>query len=144
VHDAAATHDARSDRVSVLERELEELRRAHLKLRHAYNRALEELQLIRRRLFVAKAERVDTNADQLAFEHMFERVEGLRNALGAIDAANGGAPDDDENRRKKKRKPTGRRDLAKTPLPVERVELVDCPRSGCLMASQSASAMAIT
>ena len=126
MHDAATARTTTSDeRVRQLEGELAELRGAYARLRHAYDRALEDLALMRRRLFVAKAERVDTSAEQLAFDKMFEQVAGLKNALDAIDAANANAHKDDGGDKKKRRRTTGRRDLSKTPLPVERVEIVD-------------------
>lgn len=128
MHDAATARDNATDehRVQQLEGELAELRGAFARLRQAYNRALEELALARRRLFVAKAERIDTSADQLAFDKMFEQVEGLEKALSALDAANADTAGGDGNEPiKKRRNSTGRRDLAKTPLPVERVELED-------------------
>lgn len=123
MHDVATAREITpEDRVQQLEGELAELRGAYARLRRSYDRALEELALMRRRLFVAKAERVDTSADQLAFDKMFEHVVGLEKALNALDAANANTGD---GGRKKRRKPTGRRDLSKTPLPVERIEIVD-------------------
>lgn len=124
MHDAATARTTTpDDRIRQLEGELAELRGAYARLRHAYDRALEDLALMRRRLFVAKAERVDTSADQLAFDKMFEHVAGLKSALDAIDAANANTPSDAD--KKKRRRTTGRRDLSKTPLPVERVEIID-------------------
>jgi transposase len=92
-------------------------------LRLAYTKALEELQLMKRRLFVAKAERSDGLTDQLAFDTMFEKVAQLAKQLDA-------AIDDDDsgggrNDRKKDRKPSGRRDLSESDLPVVHVEIVD-------------------
>lgn len=100
-----------------------EVERDHLRL--AYQELQHELALMRRRIFAAKAERLDTA--QLELE--------LGQKLAALDAMNRGlglppAPDDDaagESRPKAggKRKPTGRRDLRDADLPEERIELVD-------------------
>jgi len=127
VHEVATARETNpDDRVSKLEAELAKLRGDYSRLHHMYTRTLEELELVRRRMFIAKAERVDTSADQLAFHGMFDQIEGLRKALEIIDAANGNNPGGKpDGRKKKKHRPTGRRDLSKTPLPVQRVEVVD-------------------
>ncbi len=92
-------------------------------LRRAYTQALEQLQLMKRRLFLAKAERADGLAGQLAFDAMFEKVEQLAKQL---DAATADAQDDDDSKKKKVRNPpSGRRDLSESDLPVERVEILD-------------------
>jgi hypothetical protein len=75
VHDRAgeAERIARLDRSTLeaellaLKTELADARSAHEQLRRAYGHALEQLQLLRRRLFVAKAERVEAVAEQLVF-----------------------------------------------------------------------------
>jgi hypothetical protein len=112
------------------------------KLRRAYQRVLEELALMRQRLFSAKGERKDTSAEQLAFEGLLAEAELLQRALAAAEQAqreaqNDGAqtepkaPDapatpeppkkDDEPRSK----PKGRRNLEESKLPVVRVEVTD-------------------
>jgi transposase len=98
------------------------------RLRLAYTRALEQLQLLRRRLFVAKAERTDTRAEQLAFDAMFVQVHALEKALqhaeqtAASDPAQGDSPKDPD---KPTRKPKGRRNLEQATLPERRVEILD-------------------
>lgn len=107
---------ALTDRAKAAETALENLRRA-------YTKALEELQLMKRRLFVAKAERPDEFKDQLAFDAMFAKVEQLAKQL---DAASGESHGDDRKKKAKKdRRPTGRRDLAESDLPVVHVEITD-------------------
>lgn len=92
-------------------------------LRRAYTKALEELQLMRRRLFLAKAERSDGVAEQLAFDSMFAQVEKLAKQL---DAATGGGDDSGEGKKARKtHTPTGRRDLSESDLPVVRIEVLD-------------------
>jgi hypothetical protein len=91
-------------------------------LHKAYRKALEELQILHRRLHLARAERADGLADQLAFDSMFAKVEQLAKQL---DAATGSAGGDGGGSNKKNQKSTGRRDLAETDLPVVRVEVLD-------------------
>jgi hypothetical protein len=51
---------------AALSAELVDARQSLARLRTAYNKALEELQLMKHRLFVAKAERRDTTQEQRA------------------------------------------------------------------------------
>jgi transposase len=96
------------------------------RLRQAYTRALEQLQLLRRRLFVAKAERADTRAEQLAFDAMFAQVHSLEKALAAAEQpTESGQADGDSRKDKPTRKPKGRRNLDQATLPEERVEILD-------------------
>lgn len=132
----ATTHSELA-RLAQLEREkaalTERLRDAEASLervRRAYTHALEQLQLLRRRVYVASAERAEVDATQLAFDAMFEQVQALSKQLDAAAAAAGDdeGGDDDEGaktRSKTRRPPPGRRDLAETDLPVIRVELTD-------------------
>jgi transposase len=121
-------------RIAQLERDLAEVRSqlqdtqgALSRLRQAYTRALEQLQLLRRRLFVAKAERVDTRAEQLAFDTMFAQVHTLEKALEAAEQNTASSDSDGGGARKDKptRKPKGRRDLDESALPERRVEILD-------------------
>lgn len=73
-----------TDRIRVLESSLaattDRLRDAELSLervRRAYQNALEQLHLLRHRIFVASAERRQDHGDQLAFDAMFEQVREL-------------------------------------------------------------------
>lgn len=121
-------------RIAQLERDLAEVRSqlqdtqgALSRLRQAYTRALEQLQLLRRRLFVAKAERVDTRAEQLAFDTMFAQVHTLEKALEAAEQNTASSESDGGGARKDKptRKPKGRRNLDESMLPERRVEILD-------------------
>jgi transposase len=97
------------------------LERDHLRLSHERLRL--ELELFKRRIFIAKAERVDTAQLELDFAA----------TLAALDQLAGTTPDqaqqDGHERRGEpkagKKKPTGRRDLSKMPLEEERVEVPD-------------------
>ncbi len=131
------TTPAEVARVAQLEREkaalTERLRDAEASLervRRAYTHALEQLQLLRRRIYVASAERAEVDAAQLAFDALFDQVQSLSKELDAAAAAAGDDEDGDDDegaksKTKRKRPPTGRRDLAETDLPVVRVELTD-------------------
>jgi transposase len=142
VHDNAAAQPLTPEqqRIAQLECDLAVLRREHAalhsqlqdtegalaRLRLAYTRALEQLQLLRRRLFVAKAERADTRAEQLAFDAMFTQVHTLEKALEAAEQQTpSGQSNGDSRKDKPTRKPKGRRNLDDAALPEERVEILD-------------------
>jgi transposase len=97
-------------------------------LRLAYRNAQQELELLRRRLFVAKAERLDTSQLELEFAHKLAALDALNLQLGISpteDAAADGTGPTPPRSRGDKRKPAGRRDLRELELPEERVELTD-------------------
>jgi transposase len=113
-------------RLAAAEQELGDARRALEGLRQAYTRALEQLALLRRRLFVAKAERVEAAGEQLAFDALFAEVKRLEEALDEAERAGPAeAPQGEAGEPKRRPGGKGRRDLAKTELPVVRVELAD-------------------
>jgi transposase len=104
---------------------------AHLRVR--YHQLLEELHLLKRRLVVAKAERLDDVAEaQLAFDKLLAETQAIEQVL---DEAGGERDNDDENdgvvKPKAERRartgapPKGRRRLAESGLPEVRVELAD-------------------
>lgn len=111
---------AERDRVAQLTSERDLLRASHERLRL-------ELELLRRRIFVAKAERVNTAQLELEFATTLaelDRLGGLAAPApggGASPAAGGGQAGTGGIRRK----PTGRRDLRNAPLEEERVEIAD-------------------
>lgn len=92
---------------------------------------LEELHLLKRRLVVAKAERLDDVADaQLAFDKLLAETEAIKKVLdaGSSDSPQPVAsppPGDKPRGRTRANSPTGRRDLSKCNLPEVRVELPD-------------------
>ncbi|WP_437912418.1 IS66 family transposase [Sorangium sp. So ce302] len=136
MHDAAAkpTPTPEQQRIAQLEAELaaakSELvgaRDALAQLRRAYTRALEQLQLLQRRLFVAKAERAEVSAEQLAFESMFLEVQRLQKALDDAERKTSDERQHDDPKGPKRRTGSkGRRDLSESDLPVVRIEL-SCP-----------------
>lgn len=109
-------------------------------LRAAYMELELELKLLKRRIFIAKAERVDTAQLQLEFEELTKKLEALSGLLGQDetepettdpDPDEEGEPDpapDDDNQPPApppKPRPKGRRKLAEMDLPQETVELTD-------------------
>jgi transposase len=110
-------------RIAELEAKLARVTAERDKLRRAYELVREQLELLRRRLYVAKAERVDVQQLELEFAAKKAELEKLATQLdepppGDEPAAQGGgdAP---------KTKPKGRRNLAAIPMAEERVEILD-------------------
>jgi transposase len=103
------------------------------KLRRAYEQVKEQLELLRRRLFVAKAERVDTTQLQMEFAATQAKLDALATQLEDGVAAPGvgnaptdaASPPDPPPSTKPRPKPTGRRDLGAEEMPEERVELLN-------------------
>lgn len=104
-------------------------------LREAYVAVKLELELLKKRLFVAKAERVDVEQLELEFAAKLAELDALAKRLdplpeSVVPSVPGGASS------KAPKKPTGRRDFSELDLPEETVELVDAalegkaPRSG--------------
>ncbi len=93
--------------------------------RDAYERVRFELELLKRRIFVAKAERVDTAQLELEFADKLKELEQLAGTEGMPprpdaeqDGPGGKAP-------AAERKPRGRRDLRSFGLEEQRLELTD-------------------
>ena len=92
------------------------------RLREAYEALTREVELARRRLVVAKAERVDTTQLELEFATKLAELDALsRKAEDEI----GEKPAGGDRTRKKKPKPRGRRDFRLLDLPEERIEIPD-------------------
>ena len=106
-----------TERVAALTKERDALRASHARLR-------EELELLKRRIFVAKAERVDTAQLEIEFAEKLRRLDAL---AGTLEDVPSDEDDDDKTDKKKKppKKSTGRRDLKKLALEEERVEICD-------------------
>ena len=102
--------------VSKLIVEREQLRAAHKRLRL-------ELEMLRRRIFVAKAERVDTAQLELEFAQKLAELD----RLGGTPPKDDGEEEEDEATKpsNKKRKSTGRRNLRRAPMEEERIEIKD-------------------
>ena len=129
----AAAHAAHEEALAAERRKLaaERSARAALEverdqLRLAYQELQHELALMRRRLFAAKAERLDTAQLELELGQKLAALDAMNRELGlpaAPDDAAGGEPS--KPKAGGKRKPTGRRDLREADLPEERIQLTD-------------------
>jgi transposase len=137
VSDGQQASNTQADRVVELEAEIASLRakladseQTLQRLRQAYTNALEQLQLAKRRLFVAKAERHEAVPEQLQLDLLAEQVEQLGKELNqaetAAEASEPAHPDKTTKARKDdgaKPKSSGRRNLALSTLPLIRVEI---------------------
>lgn len=128
VAETSTSTDALKARVAALEQELAATKSERDKLREAYRNVQLELELLKRRLYVAKAERVDVSQLELEFAQKLAELDALSKRLEPIpqvmlskDAGGGGGP----GGAKSPRKPTGRRELKDAALPEERLELLD-------------------
>ena len=148
---AIATADALAARVRELETKLvgEESLTAQLtseraklatitaerdRLRRAYALLREQFELLRRKIFVAKAERIDATQLELEFAETKAKLDALAKQLGTElegpppppDVASAMPPPDDEPKKPKpKATPTGRRNLRDEDMPETRIELLD-------------------
>ncbi len=133
------------DRVAELEAEIVQLRAKLVnseqtlqRLRQAYTNALEQLQLAKRRLFVAKAERREAVPEQLQLDLLSQQVEQLGKELNQAETATNPDASTDTteqahpNKTAKARqddgakpKSSGRRNLALSTLPLIRVEITN-------------------
>jgi hypothetical protein len=130
---AAEVASLRDDNTTLRD-ELARAQTALANLRVRYYQLLEELHLLKRRLVVAKAERLDDVAEaQLAFDRLLAETQAIERVLGASDADDGERDNDDDatstpkNKRRQRSgpPPTGRRNLDASGLPEVRVELSD-------------------
>lgn len=111
-----------------LRAEIATVKAAHRRLSEAYRAAVTELELLKRRLFVAKAERTDTGQLELDFAKKAAELDALKAALPERESSD--APQD--TRRPAGRDPkaprppsTGRRDVRELDMPEERVLIPD-------------------
>jgi len=100
------------------------------KLRRAYEQLQEQLELLRRRIYVAKAERIDATQLEMEFAQTQAKLDALATQLdddAAPPVATDSASDPAEPTppAKMRVKPTGRRNLADEDLPEERVEILN-------------------
>lgn len=98
------------------------------RLREAYRNLQLEVELMQRRIVVAKAERIDTAQLELEFADKLAALAALAGQLGpsttstpAAQPAEGA----DDAQRTKRRRPSGRRDLRTLAIPEERIEITD-------------------
>jgi len=126
---ARTSEDGREllERIAALEAELaaqraraDALAAERDRLRDAYRQLQVEVDLLRRRIFVAKAERIDTRQLELEFANKSAALAGLAAQLEPTATAEQQQPPE-----KPKSKPKGRRNLREVPLEEERFEYVD-------------------
>jgi transposase len=97
------------------------------KLRRAYEQLKEQVELLRRRIYVAKAERIDTTQLEMEFAQTQAKLVAIATQLAddatppATDSASNPAAPPPSARAK----PTGRRNLADEDMPEERVEILN-------------------
>jgi transposase len=97
------------------------------KLRRAYEMLKAQLELLRRRIFLAKAERIDTRQLEVEFAEAQAQLVKLATELGetgepAVQESQDGS---DGEGRPSRPKPKGRRNLGDLDIPEERVEILD-------------------
>lgn len=118
--------------LSSMKTELKTVRAERDKLRRAYDQLKAHLELLRRRIFVAKAERIDTSQLEMEFAETTAKLKKLAKELGEdgahADEGTGATSNGDDGRPSGKRKTSkgsGRPDLRSLGLPEERVEILD-------------------
>jgi len=112
-------------------------------LRRAYRQLMEQFDLLRRRIFIAKAERVDATQLELEFEKTKKKLDALAQQLGN-DATDAAASDDSDDSNAPGSRPSGkppakaktggkgRRNLAeRDDLPQRRIEIRDAELEKC-------------
>ena len=119
-----------ADRVAQLEATLAQVTAERDKLRRAYEQLKEQLELLRRRIFVAKAERIDVAQLEIEFAETKAKLDALAKhiddaAAAPLSSDTASAPAAPPPAPKARPKPTGRRNLAAEDLPEERVEILD-------------------
>lgn len=116
--------EALESAVGARDAELAALKGERARLERAYELLKEELALLKRRLFVATAERVDTRQLQLEFETLLRSVNAMARTLDAPseEASSSGG---ESKPKPRKPAPKGRRDMAEADLPVVPIEIED-------------------
>lgn len=122
-----------AERASLL-KQLEAAQAERDQLNQAYTATKFELALLKKRLFIAKAERVDVTQLEMEFAAKLAELDALSKRMEPLPpelmpeapSGSGSTP------AKKKKKPSGRRNLAESDLPEERLEVVDDSKEGRL------------
>ena len=99
-----------------------ELERERDTLRAAYDRLRLDVELMKRRILVAKAERVDTAQLELEFASKLAALDALSASFDEPKSDGDGPKPSGKPERKK---PLGRRDLTEANLPEDRIEITD-------------------
>ena len=116
MEETQTTSTTSAGRIAELEAALAAVTRARDLLRASHERLRLELELLKRRIFVAKAERVDTTQLELELAVKLAELDRLADTV---------RPAAEARKMRKRARPKGRRDLRTAPLPEERVEITD-------------------
>lgn len=121
-------------RLAASETKLAEVTAERDRLRRAYQILVEHYELLRRRLFVARAERIDATQLELEFAETKAKLDALAKQLGPelegppapADEQPASAPPGDEPKKKRpKTTPTARRNLRDQDMLEKRIEILD-------------------
>jgi transposase len=118
IHAERAANQALVDK---LQKDVEVLRASHERLR-------QELEMLRHRIFVAKAERIDSKQLELEFASKLAALDELARQIPAqppATGAAGGSSSAGTGDRREDKKPSGRRDLRGLKIPEVRIEITD-------------------
>ena len=115
----------RDTRIADLVRERDELRAA-------YDCLWLDVELMRRRIFIAKAERVDTKQLELEFKDKLAELDKLAGTIGIGSNGNGA-----DGKTASRSRPKGRRDLRRIKMPEEHIEISN-PEMDALVAQGKA------
>jgi transposase len=110
--------------------ERDRLRDERDQLTQTYQATKLELALMKKRLFIAKAERVDVSQLEIEFADRLAALDALSKRLEPLPAEL--KPAQPPGGARAKPKPTGRRDFSEEDLPEERVEVDDPTKEGVL------------
>jgi len=112
-------------RIDELEARLAKVTAERDKLRHAYEQLKGHLELIRRRIFVAQAERIDTQQLELEFAETQAKLVAMAKVLEGEGPDAAATSSDDDPKVPRRQQSRGRRNFAEIFMPEERVEITD-------------------
>lgn len=118
-----AAHAVTADKLEKVTRERDQLLASHQRLRL-------ELEILKRRIFIAKAERIDTKQLEMEFADKLRQLDEIAGTLaktqqGEVEGETADATASPPSGDEPKAKPTGRRNLKNLPLEEERIEIAD-------------------
>jgi transposase len=126
---------AEREKRATTETKLAEITAERDRLRRAYQILIEHYELLRRKLFVARAERIDATQLEIEFAETKAKLDALAKQLGeelegppalADLQLSASAPSGDEPKKKRtKTTPTARRNLRDEDMPEKRIEILD-------------------
>ncbi len=122
---ASGQESALRRRIDELEARLEKVTAERDKLRHAYEQLKGHLELIRRRIFVAQAERIDTQQLELEFAETQAKLVAMAKVLAGEGTDAPATSSDDEPKVPRRQQSRGRRNFSEIFMPEERVEITD-------------------